>query len=135
MGIDVLRGTLKDLGDRINAMTQTVNEEVQVVIGSVQVEDAKVMKRQTEVTVVLGILAAIYLPLTLVTGIFGMNINEINEGVPDQVWVVKVWSWVFGVTVIPILIYVIVRLVVKCCRARRKKIMGRDLDFEAQRLD
>lgn len=76
---DILTG----LEARVNAMTQTVNEEIQVVIGSVQVEDAKIMKRQTEVTVVLGVLAAIYLPLTLVTGIFGMNINEINEGVPD----------------------------------------------------
>ena len=100
-----------------------------------EVEDAKVMKRQTEVTVVLGILAAIYLPLTLVTGIFGMNINEVNEGVPDWIWVVKVWSWIFSVTIIPILIYGMVRLVIKYCRARREKMMGKDLDFEAQKLE
>lgn len=128
---DILTG----LEARVNAMTQTVNEEIQVVIGSVQVEDAKIMKRQTEVTVVLGVLAAIYLPLTLVTGIFGMNINEVNEGVPDWIWVVKVWSWIFSVTIIPILIYGMVRLVIKYCRARREKMMGKDLDFEAQKLD
>lgn len=73
-------------------MTQTDNEEIQVVISSVQIEDARTVKRQTEVTVVLAVLAAIYLPMTLVTGIFGMNINEIHQGVPDRIWVVKVWS-------------------------------------------
>jgi hypothetical protein len=92
MNINNLPGILEDLDERVNAMAKTVNEEIQVVIGSVQVEDAKIMKRQTEVTVVLAVLAAIYLPLTLVTGIFGMNINEINQGVPDRFWVVKVWS-------------------------------------------
>lgn len=66
------------------------------------------MKRQLEVTVVLAILAVIYLPLTLVTGIFGMDINKINQGVPDRFWVVKVWTWISSVTIFPILIYVIV---------------------------
>lgn len=64
---------LKEFGEMIKAMTQSVNEEIQVVIGSVQIEDAKVMRRQTEWTVVLAILAAIYLPMTLVTGILGME--------------------------------------------------------------
>lgn len=120
MDIRNLPETLKGLEDWIHAMAQTVNEEIQVVIGSVQVEDAKTMKRQTEVTVVLAVLAAIYLPMTLVTGIFGMNINEIDQGVPDQIWVVKVWSWVFSVTILPILVYVIVRWVIKWSRNRRR---------------
>lgn len=133
MDIRHLRSVLAALDGRVNAMAKTVNEEIQVVIGSVQVEDAKVVKRQTEVTVVLAVLAAIYLPLTLVTGIFGMNINEISQGVPDRVWVVKVRSWIFSVTIFPILVYAIVRLVVKYCRDRRKKL--KDLDPEAQKLE
>ncbi|GAB7324696.1 hypothetical protein MBLNU13_g08562t1 [Cladosporium sp. NU13] len=77
MDIRPFHSVLRALDGRVNSMARTVNEEIQVVIGSVQVEDAKVMKQQTEVTVVLGVLAAIYLLLTLVTGILGMNTNEI----------------------------------------------------------
>jgi Mg2+ and Co2+ transporter CorA len=40
------------------------------------------MKTQARRATLLTILAAIYLPLTLVTGIFGMNIKEINGGIP-----------------------------------------------------
>lgn len=135
VNINSLPDILTDLEERVNAMAKTVNEEIQVVIGSVQVEDARIMKRQTEVTVILAILAAIYLPLTLVTGIFGMNINEINQGVPDWIWVVKVWSWVLSVTIFPILIYAIVRYVIKCSRDRRKKLKDKNVDSEAQKLD
>lgn len=48
MDIKNLPETLEKLEQHINAMTQTVNEEIQVVIGSVQIEDAKTMKRQAE---------------------------------------------------------------------------------------
>lgn len=96
---------------KIEAMTGLLNEEIQMVIGAVQVEDAKTMKRQTEWTVVLGILAAIYLPLTLVTGIFGMNIREISmeERAPDKWDTIKIWGLVFGSTVGSILAYAIGR--------------------------
>jgi Mg2+ and Co2+ transporter CorA len=77
---------LKELEGRISTMTQTVNEEIQIVVGSVQVEDARIMKRQTEWTVVLAVLAAIYLPMSLVTGIFGMNITDLSADIsaPDK---------------------------------------------------
>ena len=42
----------------------------------------------------LTILAVIYLPLTLVTGIFGMNIKEINGGAP------LFWSCISALVVI-----------------------------------
>jgi len=38
--------------------------------------------KQAERATMLTLLAAVYLPLQLVTGIFGMNIAEINDGVP-----------------------------------------------------
>jgi Mg2+ and Co2+ transporter CorA len=38
--------------------------------------------KQAEIATMLTLLAAVYLPLQLVTGIFGMNIAEINDGVP-----------------------------------------------------
>lgn len=40
------------------------------------------MKQQARRATLLTILAVIYLPLTLVTGISGMNIKEINAGAP-----------------------------------------------------
>ena len=99
----------------VKTMTQTVNEEIQMVIGSVQVEDARVMRRQTEWTVVLAVLAAIYLPMTLVTGIFGMNITEIGAEAtaPDRWSVVKAWGIVFGATMRSVLVYVVARYVLR----------------------
>ena len=107
MDIKNLPETLEKLEQHINAMTQTVNEEIQVVIGSVQIEDAKTMKRQAEWTVVLAVLAAVYLPMTLVSGLFGMNIVEITttEGAPGKWSVVKAWGVAFGATVGTIIIY------------------------------
>lgn len=52
------------------------------------------MKKQAQRATLLTILAVIYLPLTLVTGIFGMNIKEINGGAP------LLWSCILGLLVI-----------------------------------
>ncbi|GAB7329673.1 hypothetical protein MBLNU13_g01410t2 [Cladosporium sp. NU13] len=70
--------SLQGLQERLDAIKEDLNEEIQLAIGSVQVHDAQTMKKQTTWTVVLSVLAAIYLPMTLVTGIFGMNITEIS---------------------------------------------------------
>lgn len=60
------------------------------------------MKRQGRRATVLTLLAAIYLPLTSVTGIFGMNIQEILEPnsapVAHHCWMT--FGVVFGVTVL-----------------------------------
>lgn len=102
---------LKEYEERLRTMSKTVNDEIQLVIGSVQIEDARVMRRQTEWTVVLAVLAAIYLPMTLVTGIFGMNITEIGDDntAPDRWSVVKAWGVVFGATIGSILVYMVVK--------------------------
>lgn len=112
---------LEELLGRIKTMTQTVNEEIQMIIGSVQVEDARVMRRQTEWTVVLAVLAAIYLPMTLVTGIFGMNITEIGAEAtaPNQWSVVKAWGIVFGATMGSVLVYAVARYVLRYRRVGR----------------
>lgn len=116
-------------------MVNTVNEEIQVVIDSVQVEDAKFMEQQTKVTVVLAILAAIYLPLTLVTGIFGINLSDISDGdKPDRVWVVKIWSWIFSVTIALIAIHVGARWLVKRYRDSRRSLRDEDMGFKALKM-
>ena len=104
--------SMETLENRINAMTQAINEEIQVVIGSVQIEDADTMKRQAELTMFLAVLAAIFLPMTLVTGIFGMNIIETNSdpGRPDKHAVIKTSSVAFGITYAMVFLYLAMRL-------------------------
>jgi hypothetical protein len=118
---DKLQTTLEELDDKIRDIIAALNDEIQIVIGSVQLEDAKAMRqqadltmrltestmqqtkiamRQTKWTVALALLAALYLPMTLVTGIYGMNIKEISEDKgPHWWWVFVTWVLTVGVTV------------------------------------
>lgn len=116
-----LTNTFNDLDTRLRAIIAALNDDIQIVIGSVQVQDAKAMKRQAELTmkltqttmrqtqvslrqtwwtVALAIVAAFYLPMTLVTGIYGMNIKEISgDKGPSWWWVVVTWAVTMGITV------------------------------------
>jgi hypothetical protein len=137
MDIRDLPDSLEKLERRVAALTASVNQEIQVVIGSVQVEDAKTMKRQTEWMVVLALLAAIYLPMTLVTGIFGMNISEINndDSYPDRWSAVGAWGVVFGATVGCILIYAVARRPVRWLLDMREISKNKALDLEALKIE
>lgn len=139
MDVRDLPDTLGRFAEMINAMTPTINEEIQMLIGSVQIEDAKTMKRQTEWTVVLAVLAAIYLPMTLVTGIFGMNIREINDDQtrPDKWSAVTAWGVVFSATVLLVPIYAVGRYLVRYWLDKREKLLERQrhLDLEAMKID
>jgi Mg2+ and Co2+ transporter CorA len=96
-----LSDTFSDLDARLRAIIVALNDDIQIVIGSVQIQDAKAMKRQADLTmqltettmrqtevsirqtrwtVALAILAALYLPMTLVTGIFGMFCWPLRAG-------------------------------------------------------
>jgi Mg2+ and Co2+ transporter CorA len=114
----VHKRSLQLLQQRLDAIKEDLNEEIQVAIGAVQVDDAQIMKeqtketiRQTRVTVALAVLAAIYLPLTLVTGIFGMNIAEISDEntVPHAWSVIVAWVAVVALTVGGFLIWKILK--------------------------
>lgn len=116
-----LSDTFSELDARLRAIIAALNDDIQIVIGSVQVQDAKAMKRQADLTiqltettmrqtevsvrqtrwtVALAILAAFYLPMTLVTGIYGMNIKEISgDKGPSWWWVVVTWAVTMGITV------------------------------------
>jgi Mg2+ and Co2+ transporter CorA len=116
-----LQTTLEELDDRLRDIIAAMNDEIQIVIGSVQLEDSKAMRkqadltmrltestmqqtktamRQTKWTIALALLAALYLPMTLVTGIYGMDIKEISEdkGRPWW-WVVVTWVLTMVITV------------------------------------
>jgi hypothetical protein len=119
--VNNLPSILKELDDRLRDIIAAMNDEIQIVIGSVQLEDAKAMRqqadltmrltestmqqtkiamRQTKWTVALALLAALYLPMTLVTGIYGMNIKEISgDKGPSWWWVVVTWVLTTVITV------------------------------------
>ena len=120
-GLSKLSETFNDFDARLRATIVALNDETQIVIGSVQIQDAKAMKlqadltmeltkttmhqtkvsiRQTRWTVVLAVVAALYLPMTLVTGIYGMNIKEISgDKGPNWWWVVVTWAMTMAITV------------------------------------
>lgn len=78
-----LREMYEPLLTEIDDVNKELNEDIQLIIGAVTIQDSDAMKMQAERATLLTSLAAIYLPLTLVTGIFGMNIKEINDGIPS----------------------------------------------------
>lgn len=110
-----LQEIFEELDERIRIVIAALNDEIRITIGSVQIQDAKKTRELTEATVrhtnwtvVLTILAAFYLPMTLVTGILGMNIKEINDGVPNRFWVAGTWAVKFVITLGCIVSYAVV---------------------------
>lgn len=88
-------------------------------------EQVRVTARQTTWTVALTILAAVYLPMTLVTGIFGMNITKISSEAtaPNAWWAFGAWMVIASLTVAGILSYM------ATCKLRRTT--KRESDLEA----
>jgi hypothetical protein len=77
-----LSTTLKNMVEDLNTLDKELNDEIHLIIGAVTVQDSDANKQQSERATLLTLLAAVYLPLTLVTGIFGMNIKDIDVGKP-----------------------------------------------------
>jgi hypothetical protein len=116
-----LSETFSELDARLHAIIAALNDDIQIVIGSAQIQDSKVMKRQADLTmlltqttmhqtnvpvrqtrwtVALAIVAAFYLLMTLVTGIYGMNTKDISgDKGPRWWWVVVTWAVTMGITV------------------------------------
>jgi hypothetical protein len=74
---------LAQITEDLEKLDRELNDEIHLIIGAVTVQDSDANKTQTERATLLTLLAAVYLPLTLVTGIFGMNIKDINDGNPS----------------------------------------------------
>jgi hypothetical protein len=80
---------LKDLLDQILAFKQEIGDTFQLLMGAIAIKDSDIQKKlaqesklQARRATALTALAAICLPLSLTTGVFGMNIVEIEEGKP-----------------------------------------------------
>lgn len=63
------------------------------------VEEARLNAEQARRSAWLTQLASVYLPLSVVTGIFGMNLKEISDGPPRWWWAVVVLIVLVGCTV------------------------------------
>lgn len=96
-------------------------ETFQLLMSSISVQDSQISIEQARRTTTLTVLAFIYIPLSLVTGIFGMNIREIN-GSPLSVWVCFV-------TIVIVVALSAIALLILIRREKRKKkhSMGKDL--------
>jgi hypothetical protein len=73
---------LTRVAEDLEKLDKELNDEIHLIIGAVTFQDSDANKEQTERATLLTLLAAVYLPLTLVTGIFGMNIKDIDVGKP-----------------------------------------------------
>ncbi|KAI6906629.1 hypothetical protein KC318_g5295 [Hortaea werneckii] len=79
---DLQRLTTSALNECAN-LRILIDETIQLVMGTITIKEAQTSRINSERATVLTFLACIYLPLSLVTGIFGMNIKEINGGAPS----------------------------------------------------
>jgi len=73
---------LAQIAEEFQKLDKELNDEIHLIIDAVTVQDSDANKAQTERATLLTLLTAVYLPLTLVTGIFGMNIKDISDGAP-----------------------------------------------------
>lgn len=71
---------LKHMLDRTKDLDTFLINSFQILTSSVNVYESDQSSRQNELTILITVLAFIYVPLTLVTGIFGMNIVQAPDG-------------------------------------------------------
>jgi hypothetical protein len=91
---DRLINEARDLLEQSFNLKQETTDTFQLLIGAIAIRDSEVQKQlaresriQARRSTALTALAAIYLPLSLTTGIFGMNVSEINQAQPKY-WAV-----------------------------------------------
>lgn len=86
---------IKENADKLNAFFM---ENIQMLLGIISIRDAQQSIRRANQGMILTALASVYLPLSLATGVFGMNLKELT-GTGPSVWVfVVTWLAVFLVT-------------------------------------
>jgi hypothetical protein len=115
--LETIDSVFDTLLKQASALSSKASNEIQLVIGSVTIQvmlstfhtydvpskvaqDSDMMKQQSRRATLLTLLAAFYLPLTLVTGIFGMNIREFDDVKPSFVLCFEALFAVVAVTMI-----------------------------------
>ncbi|KAK6857276.1 hypothetical protein PG995_007463 [Apiospora arundinis] len=98
----------------------------QLLMSSISVLDSETSIRQARSGQKLTQLASIFIPLSLVTGIFGMNIKEINDS-PLSIWVVVVTVVITVLCTIGVFRYLDQR---EKQSSKNKSLLSRILSFE-----
>lgn len=96
-----------ELRNKCASIKQDINDTTTLLIGAIGILDARDSRIQARRSTALTALAAVYLPLSLTTGIFGMNIWEINAGIPKW-WAVVAIGIGLLVVSIPLFVWIFV---------------------------
>jgi len=72
--------TLRNATATLQTLHRELNEEVLLVIGAATLQESDVSARRAERANLFALVVVVYLPLTLVASVFGMNIKEIGAG-------------------------------------------------------
>lgn len=97
-GLEIIEVLMPMLDEYDRALQEIRDEEfrnLQIQLTTTQLEESRKAIKQADTVARLTILAFIYIPISCVCGIFGMNLIEAPSGYP---------SWVFGVTLTIVLI-------------------------------
>lgn len=108
-----------DIVRRFDGLNDDLKEAFQTLIAGISIADSEANKNQASRSTMLTLLAAIYLPLSLATGIFGMNIKEINDGVP-RAW--QVFA-TLGILLCPSIGFIFWLFKIEACRALWRRII------------
>ena len=90
-----------DLADNLNNILDTVNTYRELVNSSTETYYSILSGRTSEIITVLTIISVIMMPLTVITGFFGMNVNLPGGGNPGGHWY-TVWLILGGMLLLSV---------------------------------
>ncbi|KAF7882667.1 uncharacterized protein EAF02_006030 [Botrytis sinoallii] len=101
--------TLKDyqfLENKVMIQMKQNSASIPLLTAMIAVEDSRKAIQQANDVKALTVLATVYIPLSFVAGVFGMNVSELNSGIDVDIWLyfaisiqvtiasmVLVWKW------------------------------------------
>ena len=77
-----------DVNDAVERIWDQLDNYKEVVEALESTNESVISHRQNSVLLLLTVISATMLPLTLITGIFGMNVDYPGEGTHDAFWVI-----------------------------------------------
>ncbi|TEY39962.1 hypothetical protein BOTCAL_0446g00100 [Botryotinia calthae] len=102
-------GRLKDyqfLEDKVIIQMKQNSASIPLLAAMIAVEESRKAIQQANDVKALTVLATVYVPLSFVAGVFGMNVKELNSGIDVDIWLyfaisvpvtiasmVLVWNW------------------------------------------
>lgn len=110
------------IADDAKALEKFLTSSLELLMMSIALGDSERAERDSRRADRLTVLAAVYVPLSFVTGIFGMNLREVNDS-PLPVWIcLEVLGVVLLVTAAIVVIYTLLE------KLRRKSKRSREAE-------